>query len=131
MNTPITKNLEIISFFEKLNLIERVDQLIRLKATGTADDLAKKLGISRRNVYLIIDVMKSMDAPILYDIYKKTFYYEYDCELSIGFIEKEKIKGGEAKFLNFFEECTNFAQLYHTFVTETFQKGDSEPSRCL
>jgi hypothetical protein len=128
MNTPITKNLEIISFFEKLNLIERVDQLIRLKATGTADDLAKKLGISRRNVYLIIDVMKSMDAPILYDIYKKIFYYEYDCELSIGFIEKEKIKGGEAKFLNYFKECTNFAQLYHTFVTETFQKGDSEPS---
>lgn len=57
-----------MSFFEKLSLIERVDQLIRLKATGTADDLAKKLGISRRYVYLIIDMMKSMDAPIIYDI---------------------------------------------------------------
>ena len=120
-----------MTFIEKLNLIERIDQLIRLRATGTADDLATKLQISRRNVYIIIELMKSMDAPILYDIYKKTFYYEYDCELSIGFVEKEKIKGGEAKFLNYFEECRNFAQLYHTFAIETFQKGDSEPSCSL
>ncbi len=112
-----------MTFIEKLNLIERLDQLIRLKATGTADDLAEKLRISRRNVYMIMELMKSMDAPILYDITKKTFYYEYDCELSIGFVEKQKIKGGEKKYLNFFSECTNFAQLHYTFGTETFQKG--------
>jgi hypothetical protein len=112
-----------MSFIDKLNLIERIDQLIRLKATGTADELAEKLRISRRNVYMIIDLMKSMDAPILYDITRKTFYYEYDCELSIGFVDKEKIKGGENKYLNFFSECTNFAQLHHNFAFETFQKG--------
>lgn len=101
-----------MTFIEKLNLIERIDQLIRLKATGTADELAEKLRISRRNVYMIIDLMKSMDAPILYDISKKSFYYEYDCELSIGFVEKphglDKIKGGMKKNNNFFLSLSNF-----------------------
>ena len=99
-----------MTFLEKLQLIERVDQLIRMKATGSANDLARKLGVSRRYVYMIIDLMKTMDAPIQYDIYRKTFYYEYDCVLSIGFVEKEKIKGGKNIFLNFFKECTFCAQ---------------------
>jgi len=97
-----------MTFLEKLQLIERVDQLIRMKATGSANDLARKLGVSRRNVFHIINTMKAMDAPIEYCPYKKSFYYKYPCELMIGFVEKEKIKGGMSKnIINFFLSAKN------------------------
>lgn len=84
-------------FIEKLQVIERVDGLIRRKATGTADELSTKLGVSRRTVYEIINVMKKMDAPIDYCPNRKSFYYRYECDLSIGFVSNDKIKGGKTK----------------------------------
>ncbi len=83
-----------MKFFEKLQVIERVDSLIKRKGTGTAEDLANKLGVSRRCVFDIIDVMKRMDAPIVYNTRRKSYEYEKPCKLMIGFVESQKIKGG-------------------------------------
>jgi len=55
-----------MTFLEKLNAIERLDQLIRLKATGSPDTIANQLGISRRAVFNLINLMKGMNAPIEY-----------------------------------------------------------------
>ena len=84
-----------MTFLEKLRTVERIDQLIRLKATGTPDELARKLGLTRSTIYEIIECMKSMDAEIKYCKTRKSFYYETDKVLAIGFVEKSKIKGGE------------------------------------
>ena len=92
-----------MTFFEKITILERVDSLIRRKATGSASELANRLGISRRSVYDIINIMKMMDAPIVYDNIRKTFVYEYECELSIGFVAKDKVLGGSSNiFQNYF-----------------------------
>ena len=93
-----------MTFLEKLRTVERVDQLIRLKATGTPDELARKLGLTRSTVYEIIECMKSMDAEIKYCKTRKSFYYETDKVLAIGFVEKSKIKGGEKISDNFFHK---------------------------
>jgi|GEM_PF-275759 len=87
-------------FLEKLQVIERVDGLIRRKGTGTAEDLANKLGVSRRCVFGIIDVMKRMDAPIVYNTQRRSFEYENPCEFMIGFVDSKKIKGGESSILD-------------------------------
>ena len=83
-----------MTFLEKLSTIERLDQLIRLQATGTPNALSNKLGVSRKTIYNLIDLMKAMDAPVEYCVKNQSFYYAYDCELMIGFVDKNKIRGG-------------------------------------
>ena len=51
-----------------IELIERIDRLIRMEATGNPVTLASKLGISRAQTYRVIDIMKDLNAPISYDI---------------------------------------------------------------
>ncbi len=92
-----------MTFIEKLRLIERIDQLIRLKATGSADQLASRLGISRSTLYEILECMRNMDAEITYCRDQCTFYYETDKILAIGFVDKTKVRGGAKNILYNFD----------------------------
>ncbi|WP_458306413.1 HTH domain-containing protein [Croceiramulus getboli] len=78
-----------MEFLRKVQLIERIDKLIKLNSTGTADDLSRRLNISRRSVYNVIELMKKMGAPIVYSKSRRTFYYLYRCDLVFGFIKSE------------------------------------------
>ena len=49
---------------QQIALIERIDQLIRLKATGTPKCFAKRLTISEASLYRLIDTIKEMGAPV-------------------------------------------------------------------
>ena len=53
-----------MSFIEKVQLLERMDQLIRLKSTGTPIELADRLNVSRSTIYEIIECLKSLGAEI-------------------------------------------------------------------
>ena len=99
-----------MKFLEKLQLIERVDALIKRKATGSAKELASRLNLSRRCVYDIINIMKSMSAPIEYCKQRSTYYYEYPCDLMIGFVNKNQIRGGIS---NIFEKNIWSANFLH------------------
>jgi len=59
-----------------LNHLQRIDYLIRIKGTGSASNLAEKLGISRRNVYYYLELMKSNGAPIKFCHARQSFYYD-------------------------------------------------------
>lgn len=85
-----------------IQLLKRMDTLIRLKATGNAFDFASKLDISKDSIYRLIEFMKiDLEAPIVYNKHQKTFEYSTEGRLNIGFelqsiatTEMEKIKGG-------------------------------------
>ncbi len=96
-----------MKFLEKLEIIGRIDALIKRKATGTPDQLAGRIGVSRRCIFDIINVMKMMDAPIKYCNARRSYYYEVDCDLTIGFVEKKKVAGG-LKYFNDFLPSANF-----------------------
>ncbi|MDR1181504.1 MAG: HTH domain-containing protein [Bacteroidales bacterium] len=68
----------------------RLDQLIRLKNTGSANDMAKKLEVSESTVYRLIDVLRIFvrhdGGNILYDKEKKTYYYDPSGYFLIKFI---------------------------------------------
>ena len=87
-------------FFEKVQMIERVDSLIKRKATGSARDLARRLEVSKSTVYEILEIMKIMGAEIEYCNTTQCFYYCSNKILAIGFIDKNKIKGGRNYFIN-------------------------------
>ena len=78
---------------------ERLDQLIRLKATGSPQELADKFNRSKRTMQRIIEEMKKVGCPIYYNRYRRSYCYEYPGKLIIKFEtlnddELNKIKGG-------------------------------------
>lgn len=83
-----------MTLIEKLRLIERIDGLIRRKATGSSRDLARRIGMSKSSVYELISLMQELGAEIEYCNNSKTFYYTENKTLAIGFVDSNKYKGG-------------------------------------
>ncbi len=102
-----------MTFIEKLNTIERIDQLIRLKATGSPKDLASRLALSRSTLYTILESMRQMGAEIEYCRTDQSFYYRIDKPLAIGFVEKKSIRGGKNE--QYFSPSDFFGQTPFTF----------------
>jgi len=68
-------------------MIERIDALIRRKATGTPKELAYRLGISERGLFNTLKLMKEMGGPINYNASRESYVYEYEVIFSIGFCQ--------------------------------------------
>lgn len=62
-----------------------MDNCIRRKATGTPEEFASKIGISRIALLKYIRLLKEMNAPIKYDASRKTYYYLFPCQLKMGY----------------------------------------------
>lgn len=75
---------------ESFKRMERIDQLIRIKGTGTAEQLAEKLGISRRSVYNLLSEMKDRGAPIKFDQFRGSYYYDEEGYFKIAIYFKRK-----------------------------------------
>ncbi|QHS61891.1 HTH domain-containing protein [Chitinophaga agri] len=69
--------------------IRRIDLLIRMKGTGTAAELAERLGISRAQVYEYINLMKGLGAPIKYCKYRQSYFYNEEGKFYTCFIHKD------------------------------------------
>lgn len=89
-------------YIEKTKLIERIDDLIRRKATGSARDLASRLGIGKSTVYEVLEIMKMMGAEIEYSNNRKSYFYNSNKIFAIGFVDPDKIKGGKSFFVQNF-----------------------------
>ncbi len=74
-----------MKLYQNLERIQRIDQLIRLEATGRPKRLAENLGISERQVYRLIDQMRFLGAEILYSIDKESYVYETPLKFNFGF----------------------------------------------
>jgi predicted DNA-binding transcriptional regulator YafY len=70
---------------ERLN---RINRLIRIKATGPPKEFAGRLGISERTLYETLELMKSLGAPIKYSRFRESYHYEEDGEFCIRFLRK-------------------------------------------
>lgn len=96
-----------MNLIDQLNRIDRIDQLIRLKNTGTAKELAEKLAISERQVYNIINILRfELNAPIEYNKESESYIYKEAVKFKYGFLpirhnEMNEIVGG-GYFLNIF-----------------------------
>lgn len=71
--------------------LERLDQLIRIKSTGTPFQLAMRLNISERTLYHILNEMRIHGAPIQYSRSRQTYYYERKGEFYIRFFEIDPV----------------------------------------
>ena len=74
-----------MNILEVKNLLERIDQLICMKSTGTPKELAEKLNISERTIYRLIKQLKEMGAPIYFDDIRNSYCYDQKCTFSFKF----------------------------------------------
>lgn len=62
--------------FIKIDLyIKHFDELIRQERTGTSEEFAAKLGISRRTLQRHIEQLREIGIDIVYDSYRQTYKY--------------------------------------------------------
>lgn len=84
------------------NKMDRLDALIRRKATGNPKELAEKLGISERAWYRLRDFLTNdLHVPLDYCAKRKTYYYQREGNLTLGWRplrddQTGKISGGNA-----------------------------------
>ena len=96
-----------MKLIENIFLIQRMDQLIRLKATGTPTQLGDKLGLSERQVRRIIEEFKGIGIPVEYCKKQQTYHYRDSVfvKFEIAVIknnERQRIVGGEGTNKNIF-----------------------------
>ncbi len=75
--------------------------MIQKRTTGTPEEFASMLCVSRRKMYYILDKLKGLGAQVVYSRTERTFYYlkKFDLDISIKIMTKEnnewqEISGG-------------------------------------
>jgi hypothetical protein len=87
-----------------------LDRLIKMKATGTPKELAKKLGITERAWYKYRDeLVNDLELPINYCPFTRSYVYTEDGHFEIGFrkLTKEEtvnLNGGKKTIYLYFKD---------------------------
>jgi len=68
---------------KNLERLQQIHALIESETTGTPRELARRLHISERLVYHLIEQLRDYSAAIKYDRSRKTYYYEEEFELEV------------------------------------------------
>ena len=71
---------------KNLHRLKRLHQLIRSECTCSHYELSRRLHISERLVYLLVEQLRDFDALINYDRSRQTYYYRelFDLEVDIS-----------------------------------------------
>ena len=107
----------IAKIFKNGQLVARLHDLIRKKATGTPEQLAQRLSVCDRTVERYIAELKDLGFPISYCTARGSYYYHEDCHYSppkltiLADSDSEKLKGGKKlPFFNNFFLSDNFCR---------------------
>lgn len=88
-----------MNLIDQIHRYQRIHQLIRMKATGPPSRFSSRLGISERQLYRLLDELKSYDLPIEYCRTRQSYYYSREVELEVSFVirkpDQEKVFGGK------------------------------------
>ena len=71
---------------KNLKRLERLHGLILSECTGSPYELSRRLGISERLVYHLVEQLKDFDAKIGYDSSRRTYFYDdrFDLEFDVS-----------------------------------------------
>jgi predicted DNA-binding transcriptional regulator YafY len=94
-----------MKIFEYLDRIGKVHKLISGQKTGTPEEFARQLGVSRTRLYELLDELRIRGAPIVYSKSAKTFYYSHPYDIAVtcllrplNFNEEKESSGGNNIF---------------------------------
>ncbi len=85
-----------MAILRQIRRLQFIDFIIKRKATGNLETFAKKNGLSKRGIAMILHEMKEMGFPIKYSRTLNSYYYEEDGEMvKYLFIKKEQLLSRE------------------------------------
>lgn len=79
---------------KQIEQLRKIHGLIKLESTGSPKMMAKKMRVSERQLYNLIDQLRTMDAPIRFDRRANTYFYAGDFELLVN-ISVKVIQGDQ------------------------------------
>lgn len=59
-----------------IEILKRMDRMIRMRSTGSPEDFAGRLSISERSLYNYLAVMRDLGAPLEYSRTLESYYYQ-------------------------------------------------------
>lgn len=93
-----------MNFIKQIERFQILSKLIQEQNTGSPEELAKRLNVSRRQLYNYLESLKDIGIEICYSRKYDTFYFGDRKKLKINFSleileteEKLKIDGGKCK----------------------------------
>ena len=85
-----------MNFLEQIERLNKANKLICSEKTGTPSEFAQKINCSRSQLYIIIDYLKSHNAPIKYCKKRESFYYtncyKFSIHVQLEILEDEEIR---------------------------------------
>ena len=100
----------ILKYIERA---KRMDDLIRRKATGNADEFARKLGISRSVLMDHLTELRELGAPIVYD--EGRCCYRYKGDFTLFYTEKTRLKRAKGGLADYFQNFSS-VRYYRTLT---------------
>ncbi len=73
-----------MSLIAQLQKLDRLDGLIRRKATGSSKQLAARFGCSQRTVYNLLNMLRELGAEIRYCKDRCSYYYKTPLPVDLG-----------------------------------------------
>jgi predicted DNA-binding transcriptional regulator YafY len=93
-----------VNFIKQIERLILLNKLIIEQQTGTPEDLARRLNISPRQAYNMLEMIRDMGVDVRYSKKSQTYYYENCSGLRIQFSlkalnseEEKTILGGGKK----------------------------------
>ncbi|MFN0215676.1 MAG: hypothetical protein ACKVT2_15570 [Saprospiraceae bacterium] len=80
-----------MNIISHLFLLQRIDHLVRTRATGPPVQLAGRLGTSERNLYRLIGELRDQGFPIAYDKLADTYYYSEPVKIEFSILIGQEI----------------------------------------
>lgn len=59
-----------------IEILKRMDRMIRMRSTGTPEDFAGRLSISERSLYNYLAFMRELGAPLQYSRTMESYFYQ-------------------------------------------------------
>jgi transcriptional antiterminator len=66
----------MMKLIAQLQNLDRLDGLIRRKATGSSVQLAARFGCSRRTIHNYLKMLEELGAEVVYCKKRRSYYYE-------------------------------------------------------
>ena len=99
-----------MTFMQHIEALERLHLLIQRKGTGTPEDLARRFNVSVGTIKNLLTILRNKGLPICYCRDSQTYYYEYEVEVRLFWVNTKDnlrtIQGGNNIF-NFFSPSQN------------------------